>query len=105
LLAEDGARGLDIFRREAGRIKCVVLDLTMPVMSGEETLSRMKAIRSEIPVILSSGFDEVQAVRRFEGKGLAGFLQKPYKAAVLAKVIGGIIGRGWEDPSETSTRE
>jgi PAS domain S-box-containing protein len=105
LLAEDGARGLDVFRREAGRIKCVVLDLTMPVMSGEETLSRMKAIRSEIPVILSSGFNEVQAVRRFEGKGLAGFLQKPYKAAVLAEVIRGIMGRGCEDPSETPTRE
>ncbi len=87
LLAEDGGRGLDLFRREADRIRCVVLDLTMPVLSGEETLTRMKAVRTDIPIILSSGFNEVQAVRRFEGKGLAGFLQKPYKAAGLVETV------------------
>ena len=87
LVAENGARGLDIFRREADRLICVVLDLTMPVMSGEETLARMKAVRSDIPIILSSGFNEVQAVRRFKGKGLTAFLQKPYKAAVLLETI------------------
>src|SRR6185295_19384065 len=92
-LAEDGARGLDIFRREIDHLQCVVLDLTMPVMSGEEALSRMKAIGAGIPVILSSGFNEVQAVRRFEGKGLAGFLQKPYKAAVIVEAIGRVIAQ------------
>jgi CheY-like chemotaxis protein len=87
LLAEDGARGLDVFLREADHITCVVLDLTMPVMSGEETLSRMKVVRGSVPIILSSGFDEIQALRRFEGKGLAGFLQKPYKPTGLVDAI------------------
>jgi FixJ family two-component response regulator len=59
----------------------------MPVMSGEETLARLKAVRPNVPVILSSGFNERQAVRRFEGKGLAGFLQKPYTATVLVEKI------------------
>jgi CheY-like chemotaxis protein len=87
LLAEDGARGLDLFRQNADRIQCLVLDLTMPVMSGEETLLQLRALRADIPVILSSGFSEIEVVRRFEGKGLAGFIQKPYKAAtLLAKV-------------------
>ena len=94
LLAEDGARGLDIFRHEADRLECVLLDLTMPVMSGEETLGHMQAIRSDVPIVLTSGFDEVRAVRRFEGKGLAGFLQKPYKAAsLIEKIAGAIAGR------------
>jgi PAS domain S-box-containing protein len=87
LLAEDGRRGLEIFRREAGHLKCVVLDLTMPGMGGEEALGLMKAVDDRIPIILSSGFSEAQAVRQFEGKGLAGFLQKPYKAAVLVEAI------------------
>ncbi|HLK62228.1 MAG TPA: PAS domain S-box protein [Bryobacteraceae bacterium] len=87
LLAEDGARGLDIFRREVERLKCVILDLTMPVMSGEETLAAMKAVSPGIPIVLSSGFNELQAVRRFEGKGLAGFLQKPYKPAALVEMV------------------
>jgi CheY-like chemotaxis protein len=93
LLAENGARGLDIFREQADRITCVVLDLTMPVMSGEETLVRMKAERNHIPIILSSGFNEAQAVRQFQGKGLAGFLQKPYRAAGLVESIGRVLSR------------
>jgi two-component system, chemotaxis family, CheB/CheR fusion protein len=91
LVAADGSCGLDLFRREADRLKCVVLDLTMPVMSGEETLARMKAVRADIPIILSSGFNEVQAVRRFEGKGLAGFLQKPYRAGALVEMIQHVV--------------
>jgi signal transduction histidine kinase/ActR/RegA family two-component response regulator len=87
VVAEDGARALDVYRREADRLRCVVLDLTMPVLSGEEALTRMKAIRADVPIILSSGFNEAQAVRRFEGKGLAGFLQKPYKAAALVDTV------------------
>jgi len=87
LLAENGERGLELFRRDLNRIDCVILDMTMPVMSGEETLMRMREIRAEIPVILSSGFDEAEAARRFEGKGLAGFLQKPYDAATLARMV------------------
>ena len=91
LLAEDGARGVEIFRRDANRIECVVLDLTMPVMSGEETLAHLQEVRSDIPVVLSSGYSEVHAVRRFEGKGLAGFLQKPYKPAALVEKVGAVI--------------
>jgi FixJ family two-component response regulator len=63
----------------------------MPVMSGEETLSRMKLLRSDIPVILSTGFSELQALQRFRGKGLAGFLQKPYKAAAMIEKVKAVI--------------
>jgi len=56
-------------------------------MSGEETLEQMKALRPNIPILLSSGFNEAQAVARFQGKGLAGFLQKPYRAASLVEKV------------------
>jgi PAS domain S-box-containing protein len=92
LLAEDGERGVEIFRRESHRIRCVVLDLTMPLMSGAETLARMKELRADIPIILSSGFSEADAVRRFEGKGLAGFLQKPYQITALLEGVKSAIG-------------
>ncbi len=93
LVAENGARGLEIFERELDRIRCVVLDMTMPVMSGEETLARMKSLRAGAPIILSSGYSETEAARRFEGKGLAGFLQKPYKAEDLVRMVRGIVSR------------
>jgi FixJ family two-component response regulator len=92
LLGEDGKSGIEVFSRDADRIACVVLDLTIPVMSGEETLGRIRAVRPRVPVILSSGFNEVEAVRRFRGKGLAGFLQKPYQATILVKRVKQVIG-------------
>jgi two-component system cell cycle sensor histidine kinase/response regulator CckA len=92
LLAENGARGLDLYRHEPG-IRCVVLDLTMPVMSGEEALGRMQAARGGVPIILSSGFNEAQALQRFQGKGLAGFLQKPYKGSALAQKVAEVLAK------------
>jgi len=93
LQAENGARGLDLFREHLDGIRAVVLDLTMPVMSGEEALAQMKAVDGQIPVILSSGFNEHQAVQRFEGKGLAGFLQKPYRADALIQKVREVLAR------------
>jgi FixJ family two-component response regulator len=63
----------------------VLLDLTMPVMNGAEALLALQGIRSNIPIILSSGFSEVEAMKQFAGLGIAGFLQKPYTATTLAR--------------------
>jgi PAS domain S-box-containing protein len=84
LLAENGRDGVDLFRDVHERVTAVILDMTMPVMGGEEALPHLQAIDPDVPVILSSGFNEVEAVRRFTGKGLAGFIQKPYMARALA---------------------
>jgi FixJ family two-component response regulator len=47
----------------------------------------MKEIRPGVPIILSSGYDEQEATRRFAGKGVSGFIQKPYTASRLARKI------------------
>jgi CheY-like chemotaxis protein len=85
--AANGKEGVRLFQELAGQIDAVLLDMTMPVMSGEEALARLKDIQSDIPVVLSSGYNEADATRRFTGKGLAGFIQKPYAAAGLAEKI------------------
>ena len=85
--AMDGQKAIELFAAARSQIDLVLLDLTMPVMGGEETLERLRKIRSDIPVILSSGFSESEALRRFEGKGIAGFVQKPYKAVQLAEKV------------------
>jgi CheY-like chemotaxis protein len=87
LLAEDGQSGLDLFREMSGRVGVVLLDMTMPGISGEETLRQLQLIRSGVPVLLTSGYNEVEAIHRFAGKGLAGFIQKPYTAVQLAEKI------------------
>jgi PAS domain S-box-containing protein len=92
LAAANGREALDVVRQHNGEISLVLLDLTMPLMDGEETLRHMRQIEPDLQVILSSGFNEVEAVRRFSGKGLAGFLQKPYTAGSLALKVKSVLG-------------
>ena len=66
LTAEDGRRGLEIFRARAGEIDCVVLDLTMPGLDGEEVFREITAIKPEMPVLLASGYTEEELAKRFE---------------------------------------
>ena len=56
-------------------------------MSGEETLHRLRAIRPDVPVLLSSGYNQVEAIQRFAGQGLAGFVAKPFSPATLVAKI------------------
>jgi PAS domain S-box-containing protein len=87
VMANDGAEALEAYRSHSGKIGLVLLDLTMPVMNGEETLRHLQAANPKVKVLLSSGYNEVEAVQRFAGKGLAGFIQKPYTAAGLAEKV------------------
>jgi two-component system cell cycle sensor histidine kinase/response regulator CckA len=87
LIAKDGREAVELFREVQEEIALVLLDLTMPYMNGEEVLRELQSIRPRVRVLLSSGFNEVEAVRRFTGKGLAGFIQKPYTSMALAEKI------------------
>jgi CheY-like chemotaxis protein len=83
LSAQDGHEGVEIFSKRYSEIKAVLLDLSMPDLSGQEVLKQMHQIQSNVRVILSSGYNEQSAVARFSGMKLAGFLQKPYRPAAL----------------------
>ncbi|HOL70805.1 MAG TPA: PAS domain S-box protein [Bryobacteraceae bacterium] len=91
LAASNGREALDIFREASGEISLVLLDMTMPVMSGEETLAELRRIRPDVRVVVSSGYNELEAVRRFRGAAVAGFIQKPYTAAQLAGKVKAVL--------------
>lgn len=76
-----------MFRTHADEITAVLLDLTMPHMSGEEVLRAIRTIRSDVRVILSSGYNEQDTISQFQGKGLAGFIQKPYQTMKLIEKL------------------
>jgi two-component system cell cycle sensor histidine kinase/response regulator CckA len=86
-LANDGPGAVETYRGQAGLIALVLLDLTMPLMSGEETLRQLQTANPTVRVLLTSGYNEMEALQRFAGKGLAGFIQKPYSAAALAEKV------------------
>ncbi len=87
LSARDGREALEIFKERREEIRAVLLDLTMPRMDGEETFRELRRIRDDVRVIMSSGYNEFEVSQRFIGKGLTGFIQKPYKLSDLGKVL------------------
>ncbi len=87
LTASDGLEAIESYRKHAGRIRLVLLDLTMPEMGGEEALREILRLDPQARVILTSGFDETDAMSRLSPEKLGGFLHKPYRPeALLAKV-------------------
>lgn len=91
IIAASGREGLEVFREHAGEIDCVILDLTMPEMGGDEVFRELRRVRSDVCVILSSGYNEEDVTRRFLGEGLAGFVQKPYTRSNLRKTLSRVL--------------
>jgi PAS domain S-box-containing protein len=94
LAAEDGARGVAIYRERHDEIDVVLLDLSMPGLSGEETYAQLRGIDAAVRVILSSGYDHDEATRRFRERGPMGFIQKPYRPQQLVAEIERCLGGG-----------
>lgn len=92
--AANGQDGLSIYVERMSDAPVILLDLSMPGLSGEETFRRLCQLNPKARVILSSGYNEFEATHRFTGKGLAGFLQKPYSAQQLIAAIKKCIDGG-----------
>lgn len=103
IMAENGEQAISIFREVADQISAVLLDMTMPVMSGEKTLKLLRAINPDVPVLLSSGFSEIEALERFPGKAVQGFVQKPYTAAHLVEKISGVAAASRSPSAKAGT--
>jgi two-component system cell cycle sensor histidine kinase/response regulator CckA len=87
LTAADGREAIKLFQKHGGRIACVLLDLTMPHMDGEETYRELRRIRSNVPVILASGYSEQEMTKHFTGQDPPGFIEKPFEStALMAKL-------------------
>jgi CheY-like chemotaxis protein len=87
LVARNGQEALEILEAEPA-VTAVILDVTMPVMSGEAALPLINALRPGLPVIISSGFNEAEVLRRFGSSQVAGVLPKPYTVdAIVSKVM------------------
>jgi two-component system, cell cycle sensor histidine kinase and response regulator CckA len=91
--AADGRDGADLFSRLHDRISAVLLDLTMPHMDGYEVWRYIRRIRPDMSVVISSGFEETDAMRQFTEDPALLFLQKPFTAAALGRKMGAAVGR------------
>ncbi len=98
ILARSGEEGIALLQRHGTRIDLVLLDLTMPGLGGVETFRRLRAMQPGVPVVLSSGFAEEEATNQLKGMALSGFLQKPYLAKDLIRMIESTRLRVEENP-------
>jgi signal transduction histidine kinase/CheY-like chemotaxis protein len=84
--ARDGDEAINVFRADPGAFRLVLLDLTMPRMSGAEALAGLRAIRPNVPVVVITGHRE-DALAEDEQVGVLGFLQKPFSPDTLRGVL------------------
>ena len=92
LVAAGGKDAIEIYLGLFHSISMVMLDLTMPAMSGEVTMGNLMAINPRAKILLTSGFDDPEPSGVFAGRGAAGFIKKPYSAAALAVKVQEILG-------------
>jgi len=87
LTARDGGEAIRIFEENAEEVGLVLLDLTMPVMGGDDVIGVLKSGRGGLSVIVMSGYSEAEVEKKFAGQGVSGFLQKPFTAGRLAEEV------------------
>jgi two-component system, cell cycle sensor histidine kinase and response regulator CckA len=85
LLACDGCGAVEIFRAHAEDIGVVLLDLTLPGISGREVLRQIRVIKPDAKVILTSAYDQKIADSAISGERPVRFLRKPYMFADLMR--------------------
>jgi PAS domain S-box-containing protein len=83
ITAANGREAVDVFEQRHREIRLVVLDMTMPHLDGEACFRELRRISPTVKVVMTSGYNEQDVINRFVGKGLAGFIQKPYKSSDL----------------------
>jgi PAS domain S-box-containing protein len=91
ITADNGREAVNALRTRADEVRLVVLDILMPAAGGENTLKEIRAIRGDVPVVVISGLDRAEAVRRFGKDGFAAFLQKPYSHTRLVDAVTGVL--------------
>jgi CheY-like chemotaxis protein len=92
ILAANGQEAIELFIQHRERIKAILLDLRMPVMSGTETYGKLRELDPAVRIILSSGYDEKMSTLDFDADDALMFLRKPYALdALLACVQDALI--------------
>jgi two-component system cell cycle sensor histidine kinase/response regulator CckA len=87
LPAAGGEEALALLRTHGDRVALVLLDLTMPGLSGEETLRRLRLMDARPPVVIMSGYSETETVKLGPDLGVASFIRKPFEIATLLERV------------------
>ena len=87
VVAADGAEAVELFKKHMDDIDFVVLDLSMPGTTGVEAFEKISGLGCRVPVILSSGYKEMEIKAEYADRGFSGFIQKPYEKKALVELL------------------
>jgi two-component system, cell cycle sensor histidine kinase and response regulator CckA len=90
-MATDGAHAVEQLRRLGSRVRLVLLDLTMPVLGGEQAAMELRRIQPDVPIVAMSGYGDVEVMQRFSEAGVDDFLPKPFTPDQLAAKIRDVL--------------
>jgi len=87
LVAENGEEALEMVGEQRDSIAAILLDLTMPVMGGEQTFLRLRQQFPELPVLIASGYGQATLEALFGEQHPEGFVPKPYRFNDLQRAM------------------
>jgi CheY-like chemotaxis protein len=94
LMAENGQEALAKYQQYGKEIGLILLDITMPVLSGMETLSLLEQNQLASPVIFMSGYEEKRLDAFKQSEQVVGFLKKPFRLEILMRTIKSAFRQG-----------
>ena len=96
--ASSGLKAIERFKENRQQLVAIILDMTMPDLSGEEVLARLGPVGAATKIVLSSGYQDLEVANRLAATGAATFLQKPYGSDTLLKTLRQALEGGESDP-------
>ncbi|RMF60267.1 MAG: response regulator [Calditrichaeota bacterium] len=87
LTAVTASQGLDFFSRNAFKLNAVILDLTLPDASGEELAEEILKVFPEMPIIITTGEDDIAQKNALLNKGVKAYLVKPFDLNSLITIL------------------
>ncbi len=91
LAARDGAQALELFKKRREAIDLILLDLTMPGISGEEVLIRLRELNATQKIVIMSGYGEQETMRRCAELGVVGFVSKPFEIETVVTKLRSLL--------------
>lgn len=99
LTAASGIEAIELVSRHRHKIACVLQDLSMPLMQGEQVVSELHELEPDLPIIVLSVDDAAYSASRLSGLRIAGYIQKPFDPNLLVTKVSDVI-RGDPGPSD-----
>jgi signal transduction histidine kinase/CheY-like chemotaxis protein len=100
--AMDGAEAVAQFKAQPEAIRLAFLDRSMPRLDGLQAFTALRALRPDLPIILSSGYDQDAEAQRLMDEGQGWFLPKPYQVRELRRMVAKALGGSLKAPGPST---